>query len=125
MSFNWADYFTLAVTISKNPSGLGPKEAALRSAVSRAYYAAFCASRNLVRDRGEFKPTRTGKDHRLVKEHFRKSPAKNRQQIAAWLDRLHIDRNEVDYEDMITNPEALARFSVINARKVLDALRFL
>jgi hypothetical protein len=48
MSFNWSDYLLLAEAMTKKPNTPGPKEAALRAAVSRAYYAAFCASRNFV-----------------------------------------------------------------------------
>ncbi len=35
--FPWRDYLTLAINLSKEPH-----EACLRSAISRAYYAAFC-----------------------------------------------------------------------------------
>lgn len=42
MSFDWSDYLDLARSLSSGPPG----EAALRSAISRAYYAAYhCASR--------------------------------------------------------------------------------
>ena len=48
MSFEWADYLKLAAALAEEPDSLGPEEAALRSAASRAYYAAFCASRNFA-----------------------------------------------------------------------------
>lgn len=38
-SFNWADYLTLATTLSSNSD-----EASQRSAISRAYYSAFHAA---------------------------------------------------------------------------------
>jgi uncharacterized protein (UPF0332 family) len=41
MSFDWADYLRLAESLVSNPNAPGPEEAALRAAISRAYYAAF------------------------------------------------------------------------------------
>ena len=71
MSFNWKEYFNLALVLQ----GLYPQgfvqEAAFRCSVSRAYYAAFCYARNNARDNLGFTPTHTGRDHGLVREHFR------------------------------------------------------
>lgn len=50
MSFNWGDYLSLANALLTKPNTPGPEEAAYRSAVSRAYYAAFCIARNYARD---------------------------------------------------------------------------
>ncbi|MGQ9626069.1 MAG: hypothetical protein ACUVV0_04085 [Anaerolineae bacterium] len=69
MSFNWADFLTLAEALLRDPNSPGPEEASLRSAISRAYYAAFRVTRNFGRDRGEFIPTGTGQDHRIVQNH--------------------------------------------------------
>jgi hypothetical protein len=46
MSFDWADYLKLAEALTQAPTVPGPEEAALRAAMSRAYYAAFCSARN-------------------------------------------------------------------------------
>ena len=46
--FDWADYLTLAQELATRRSD----EAALRPAVSRAYYAAFCQARNVLRREG-------------------------------------------------------------------------
>jgi hypothetical protein len=56
--FSWIDYFELSLNVAgiKNLSELqnitktNQPDANLRSAVSRAYYAAFCISRNYLRD---------------------------------------------------------------------------
>ena len=48
MSFNWTDFLTLADALVRAPNSPGPEEASLRSAISRAYYAAFHVARNLA-----------------------------------------------------------------------------
>ena len=82
MSFNWADYLRFAESLVSTPSSPGPEEAALRAAISRAYYAAFCSARNLAESRGEMTRARRSTDHRLVIDHFQDAPEFVRQQIA-------------------------------------------
>jgi hypothetical protein len=65
MSFNWSDFLTLADALPRNPSSAGPEEASLRSAISRAYYAAFCGARDFARDKGEIILTYPGTRLRL------------------------------------------------------------
>ena len=45
MKFDWEEYFNLAKELAGTT-----EEAKLRSAVSRAYYSAFCLARNYLRD---------------------------------------------------------------------------
>ena len=47
MAYNWREFLTFAENIEAAPAVPGPEEAALRSAVSRAYYAAFRAALEL------------------------------------------------------------------------------
>jgi uncharacterized protein (UPF0332 family) len=123
MSFNWFDFLTLADALLRTPSSPGLEEASLRSAISRAYYAAFCSARNFARDRGEIAPTGTGRDHQLVKNHFSTSPNRIRRKIGADLDRLRRRRNRADYTDVLVGrPVPLARSSVAMAQDVLNAL---
>lgn len=123
MIFDWTDLWVLANALMRDPSSPGPEEGALRSAISRAYYAAFCNARNLARDRGEFTPTGSGRDHQLVREHFENSSCQIRRKISADLDRLRDNRNRADYNDVLnSNPVSLAQSSVAIAKNVLDAL---
>jgi uncharacterized protein (UPF0332 family) len=50
MSFNWYEYFDLAQFLHTNGNNLTKvtQESAYRSAVSRAYYVAFCHAREYV-----------------------------------------------------------------------------
>ena len=47
MAFNWTDYHALAKTLASDPSRGGHREANLRAAISRAYYAAHHSARSL------------------------------------------------------------------------------
>jgi len=126
MSFDWADFLTLADALVRDPNSPGPEEASLRSAISRAYYAAFHVARNLGRDRGEFTLTETGRDHWLVKHHFMSSSDRTRQKIGLDLDRLYDYRTSADYDDVLAGrPISLAQSSVAVARNVLNTLHSL
>jgi len=125
MSFNWVEFLTLAEALLHDPNSPGPEEASLRSAISRAYYASHCSARNLVLAEKEIVLTGTGRDHRLVINHFRKSRDQTRQKIGTDLDRLRDNRNKADYDDLVSQPLALAQLSVTVARSVLNALNSL
>ena len=126
MSFNWTDFLTLADALVRDPNSPGPEEASLRSAISRAYYAAFHVARNFGRDRGEFTPTETGRDHWLVKHHFMSSSVRTRQKIGLDLDRLYDYRTSADYDDVLAGrPISLAQSSVAVARNVLNTIHSL
>lgn len=51
MRFNWSDYFKLAQELVRQSLRSRIKEAKLRSAISRAYYAAYIKARNHLRDK--------------------------------------------------------------------------
>lgn len=126
MSFNWDEFLTLAEALVRDPNSPGPEEASLRSAVSRAYYAAFCSARNLARDRREITLTHTGRDHWLVQKHFQDSPHPTRRQIGTSLDRLRDYRRQADYKDDLDGSAvSQAIFSIKVARNVLNALNSL
>jgi uncharacterized protein (UPF0332 family) len=123
MSFDWADFLTLADALVSDPNSPGPEEASLRTAISRAYYAVFRVALNFVRDRGEFTPTQTGQDHWLVRDHFRSSSQRIRRKIGLDLGRLYDNRRNADYDDVLSGrPDSLAQSSVAVAQNVLNAL---
>lgn len=123
MSFHWGDYLTLADSLVSAPAAPGPQEAALRTAISRAYYAAFCSARNLTRNRGEFVSTGAASDHELIAVYFRGSTDPTRQRIGVDLGRLRKYRNNADYDDQLAgDPLARAKLSVATAHGILTAL---
>jgi len=123
MSFDWSDYLTLADALSRQPTSPGPEEASLRSAISRAYYAAFGAARNFVRDRGEILLTREASDHEIVINHYRRSTDRNRREIGKTLRYMRDKRNDADYEDTISKPDAEANVAVLEAARIIKLLK--
>ena len=102
MRFDWREFLDLAYFLGGERDIRYSQESAYRSAVSRAYYAAFCYARNYARDNEEFTPTGSPEDHRKLREHFRR---RKRVNIAACLDELRRWRNDCDYEDIVNNVE--------------------
>ncbi len=126
MSFDWADFLTLADALLRDPNLPGPEEASLRSAISRAYYAAFCSARNFALDKENFVPQGTAKDHKRLGAHFQKARDRTHRKIATELSRLRDNRNKADYDDVLVGrPVSLAQSSVAVARNVLNALNSL
>ena len=120
MDYNWKEFLTFAENINADPDIPGPKEAALRSAVSRAYYAAFRAALEIgIRD--GFSPSRTGEDHSKIREYFRNSVPKipSKLDISTQLARLHDLRRKADYENELRQkPESMAYNAIGMAKKV-------
>jgi len=120
MAFEWREYFDLARFLARGGGSDYTHEAAHRSAVSRAYYAAFCHARNYARDRHHFFPTTTPKDHERVRTHFRKQ---GRADIARHLETLRQWRNRCDYNDAVFNIAGLLHSAITQAQKILDGLK--
>lgn len=100
MPFNWREYLNLAQSLQGHSGGGFLQEAAFRCAVSRAYYAAFCHARNFARDKQSFVPFYDARDHRELKEHFKKT---RRIDIVLKLDQLRVWRNNCDFDDDVSN----------------------
>lgn len=126
MSFNWADFLTFAQRLQGNPNKPGPDEAALRSATSRAYYAAFQVALNVAQEEG-YLPHYTGSDHHQVRKHFRNhNTNKIRRKISTELKRLSDNRRKADYEDVLRqSPDILAQLTIGMAERVLNNLESL
>jgi uncharacterized protein (UPF0332 family) len=124
MTFNWKDYLTFAENIYDAPELPGPREAALRAAVSRAYYAAFCASVEFGQSIG-FYPSKNGEDHESIRKFFRemKPESSTAQRISVQLNRLHDNRKKADYRNtMGQKPEVIAYYSIHMAREIFQFL---
>lgn len=124
MSFDWADYLVLANGLTTDPGIPGPCEAALRSAASRAYYAAFQCALDFASREG-FQASETGQDHKMIQDHFRDSTRldKTRGHVATELGRLLKHRTQADYEAILDRkPSSLAKQAVKMAFSVLRDL---
>lgn len=107
MSFDWLEYLNLAQQLAGQATKPSSQEAKLRSAVSRAYYAAFCKARNHLRGEGHSIPR--FKPHRYVIDQFLDSPDRVSKRIGAHLDRLRKDRNKADYDDRVVRLSDMTR----------------
>jgi len=122
MSFDWTEYLNLAQELVGQPTSLASREARLRTAISRAYYAAFCESRNHLRDKEGRQIPPEGTVHRYVRDEFKSSADKLRKQIGHDLDRLRSDRNKADYDDTVTGLDAISKVDLALAGRVISLL---
>ena len=125
MKFDWEEYFNLAKELAGTT-----EEAKLRSAVSRAYYSAFCLARNYLRDiqqdpRLSWHKTYDINAHQYVAEKFIYNQSKSQTmiEIGQNLNRLRKMRNNADYEDTIfNNLQKEASYALMLAEKIISAL---
>jgi hypothetical protein len=99
MPFDWHDYLDLARWLEANTPPGTSDEAAKRTAISRAYYAAFCYARNYARHYLGFVPRDDETDHGRLRAHLRQ---RRRHGTADKLDSLRDARNQCDYDDNVT-----------------------
>jgi len=117
MPFDWTEYLGFARFLSGINTGY-TQEAAYRSAVSRAYYAAFCYARNFARDSEKFEPKYDYRDHQLLRGHFRNT----RSQLSLQLDQLRRWRNDCDYKDQYRGLQGLVPSAINCAQEIMDEL---
>ena len=124
MKFEWSEYFNLAKELAETS-----KEAELRSAVSRAYYSAFCLARNYLRDIQQYPRLWRNKTydinaHQYVAEKFIYNQSKSQTmiEIGKDLSRLRKMRNKADYENTMFNLKREARTALMLAQNIISAL---
>jgi uncharacterized protein (UPF0332 family) len=116
--FDWTEFLELAKSLVGQSNRGYSQEAADRSAVSRAYYAAFCCARNYAEAQLGFKRKETAMDHRALCD-FLKNQGKV--QVAADLTRLRQWRNDCDYEDQGPNIRAIVVSALSTASQIVAA----
>ena len=91
MAFDWNDYISLAKDLIKSK----PTQAQLRSATSRAYYAAFIKCRN----NSPYNTVKGGDVHfRVISYYKREGASREELSVGHNLDSLRIKRNESDFD---------------------------
>lgn len=122
MAFDWSEYLLFARKIS-GEAVCCSEEAELRSAISRAYYAAFCCARNRARDALGFVPSGRSEDHQKVPEFFSNMGATH---IETLLRGLRDWRNTCDYADTMPAKKRNLRIGlymvILDAQTVISAL---
>ena len=117
MTFDWRAVVGLADELSKRA-----EEAALRSAISRAYYSAYC----YARDRAGLNTAGSRDSHKLVFEYYeRRALGKLRDFGSNELPSLHKLRKEADYDEEAKISPNQAKLVVGRAKKVIAFLEAL
>jgi hypothetical protein len=124
MSFNWAEYLSVAeslcgMLVSGPPAGA---EAHQRAGVSRAYYSAYVSARNRLRDVDRIPIPTMGNPHKFVADQYINDPDPLRIQIGIELGRLRTARNRCDYDDVVGQLPKLTRRSLAKAAQILADL---
>ena len=118
MPFDWAEYLELAQRLQTDLPDGPAGEAALRTAVSRAYYAAYCRVRNRERDRRSFAPGPSdGQQRGRLHAHLGKT---GKRDWSAILRTLQQWRESCDYEDDF-DATAVIQHALDQSKRILDS----
>lgn len=98
MSFDWMKFWHLSDELVKSGSQPVLDEAKLRSAVSRAYYAAYNVAFSYLKSHAQH-PIGSDK-HKATYERFKKFTDSRRKSIGNSLERLRNSRVIADYDDI-------------------------
>lgn len=116
--FDWREYWALAQALQDMEGAGYTREAANRTVVSRAYYAAFGVARVYAQTQLGFQPSGGARDHHaLVQFLFQQGFAIE----AIRLRDLRYYRNQCDYDPVVAAPDAIAQQSLLIAQQVLQA----
>lgn len=94
MPFDWKGFLALAQNLQQQAAALPEPEPLLRSAVSRAYFGAYCHARNYAKDYLKFNPREDADDHGRLRAHLKD---RRRKGDADRLEQLRQLRNNADY----------------------------
>lgn len=115
--FDWRGFLALADELSGRDD-----EASLRSAVSRAYYSAFCSARNWLQEDGAAVP-KTSQAHRREWNEFEGHSDVERRRVGQLGNRLRHSRNKADYDNTVNRLEDVALNALVDAEAILEFLK--
>ncbi|HEX9987716.1 MAG TPA: hypothetical protein VGE45_04460 [Chloroflexia bacterium] len=121
MSFDWSEYFRLAFELdiqARSETNPQTQEAKWRSAISRAYYAAWCSARNKLRDE-QAADAACLQNHGCVIRKFQESSDTNRRQIGVTLGRMMDNRRRADYHDSVARLADMSNMQILLAQDVI------
>lgn len=122
MTFDWSQYLNLAKEFLGQSTPPASQEAKRRSAISRAYYAAFISARNYLQEtEGHSIPT-TADAHKYVVQQFKQSSDTERQNIGSNLEKLRRDRNAADYNNSVPELFKISKIAVKRSQRVISQL---
>lgn len=125
MEFDWREFFEFSKNIKNNPSVLGPKEAALRSAISRAYFSAYHYALDYAEEIG-YKRIDKGADHTGVLKYLSEYSDVKVIFLSNYLKKLHNYRLEADYDNKLSmDSSRLVPIIINDAEQFFDTLHIL
>ncbi len=117
-NFDWQEYLVLAERLAVINA-----ESAKRSAISRAYYAAFRKAEFVyMRANPVFIPDDGKQSHYIVWEWFKKHQARPYKQIGNSGDRLKKSRIRADYSDTFPGLEQQTSYQMKVAKELIESL---
>jgi uncharacterized protein (UPF0332 family) len=119
MSFDWSQYLDLAHDLFTQAANTPYEDANLRSVISRAYYAAFHKARLRLQDKWGISVPTNATAHGAVRDEFKK---KSQRRITVTLERMRIDRNKADYNDLVADLATTAQENLKRANQVISDL---
>lgn len=124
MSFDWSEYLTLAQELTSAAATSPIQEAHLRTAISRAYYAAFWKARSFLLDKDGYQTPKGINAHWDVLNKFEGSSDMRRRKVGTLLRSLKGLRNIADYEaTFLGNQPGRTQGVLIEAEQVISLLR--
>jgi len=120
VSFNWSDYLALAVQLHTVP--LISQEASDRTAISRAYYAAFNLTADRLGTKGEWRRAHGPQDHKELADLVKRYGRTTKGRVGHTLERLYYNRCKADYDGDIEQPSKLAEASILMAKEITASL---
>jgi len=123
MPFEWAQFIDIAKFLFDQGQAKSiPQDAAYRSSISRAYYAAFGHAKVFATDVMDFIPTGSEDDHVGLRDYYKDN---KKPEISRQLNRLRQWRNQSDYE----NPsyyinERQTSIAIQHAENIIQSLNY-
>lgn len=117
MAFDWADF----LSVSRHLRSGTVDEAAYRSAISRAYYAAYGTARSKLTAEGEYPPEK-GDAHVAVWRSFRDKADRVRFRIGEEGNRLRNSRRSADYDETYTASSGDVDLAIQRASTILSLI---
>jgi hypothetical protein len=115
VAFDWREFLVLAKSLASHP-----EESAQRSAISRAYFAAFGHAFDFALRYLRYVPRSDSDDHGRLREHLKRS---RRSGVSESLRKLRDWRNLADYTAKFEGDlAATAVKSLLEAQRVFDGL---
>jgi len=123
MPFDWTEYLVLANFLSTQQGTASPAEASKRSAVSRAYFAVFCSTRNYARDKLHYVPSKKADDHERLRAYLQAQGTAKLADVAVALQNLREWRNYCDYDDAFTGLNSMVKLALDAAAEAIKKLQ--